>query len=205
MKPSVNEIFDQRSVSPFYGLSADDRRGVIAENKSTNYSVVRLSLLERLYEKLYNQRLHYLDEESWPHKIIGLSELRGIKSGSDGRLVLELLNPRSHENSQVRGIDLVVVGIGYTRHTHEEMLQGVSHLLQGSPSDVERDYKIRMREGAVNKDCGIWLQGCCETSHGLSDTLLSILATRAGELVQSIFGSQVASLTPCSGRKNKFH
>jgi L-ornithine N5-oxygenase len=32
------------------------------------------------------------------------------------------------------------------------------------------------------------LQGCNESTHGLSDTLLSILATRGGEMVNSIFG-----------------
>jgi L-ornithine N5-oxygenase len=32
------------------------------------------------------------------------------------------------------------------------------------------------------------LQGCNEKTHGLSDSLLSILAVRGGEMVESIFG-----------------
>ncbi|KFZ18580.1 hypothetical protein V501_01136 [Pseudogymnoascus sp. VKM F-4519 (FW-2642)] len=39
----------------------------------------------------------------------------------------------------------------------------------------------------VADTAGVWLQGCNERTHGLSDTLLSILAVRSGELVRSIF------------------
>ena len=33
---------------------------------------------------------------------------------------------------------------------------------------------------------GIYLQGCCEASHGLSDTLLSVLAIRSQEVVDAL-------------------
>ena len=87
-------------------------------------------------------------------------------------------------------IDLVIVGTGYTRDAHEDLLKPIAHLAACGLSDVERNYRLKMRPGAVDKDCGIWLQGCCEASHGLSDSLLSILAVRAGELVESIFGAR---------------
>lgn len=91
-------------------------------------------------------------------------------------------------------VDLVVVASGYRRDAHEQMLQGLQHLRPETPSDapsswkVGRDYGLRFRQGAVQSGCGIWLQGCNESTHGLSDTLLSVLATRAGEVVESIFG-----------------
>jgi len=53
---------------------------------------------------------------------------------------------------------------------------------------VRRDYSIPFDSSKVNANAGVWLQGCNESSHGLSDTLLSILATRGGELVESILG-----------------
>ncbi|KFY24438.1 hypothetical protein V491_02160, partial [Pseudogymnoascus sp. VKM F-3775] len=54
---------------------------------------------------------------------------------------------------------------------------------------VGRDYKVQYAPGAVEEGAGIWLQGCNEKTHGLSDTLLSILAHRGGEVVASIFGA----------------
>jgi len=55
---------------------------------------------------------------------------------------------------------------------------------------VGRDYGIVFADGEVGDDAGVWLQGCNEGTHGLSDTLLSILAPRGGELVRSIFGDR---------------
>jgi L-ornithine N5-oxygenase len=37
---------------------------------------------------------------------------------------------------------------------------------------------------------GIYLQGCCEASHGLSDTLLSVLAIRSQEVVDALMDSR---------------
>jgi L-ornithine N5-oxygenase len=55
---------------------------------------------------------------------------------------------------------------------------------------VGRDYRVQTAPGAVGQDAGIWLQGCNEKTHGLSDSLLSILAVRGGEMVESIFGAE---------------
>jgi L-ornithine N5-oxygenase len=44
----------------------------------------------------------------------------------------------------------------------------------------------------VSAQAGIWLQGCNEKTHGLSDSLLSVLAVRGGEIVASVFGEQLA-------------
>ena len=65
-----------------------------------------------------------------------------------------------------------------------------------NPFKVRRDYSIPFDPSKVSNSAGVWLQGCNESSHGLSDTLLSILATRGGELVESILGDE--RYQPCS-------
>ena len=57
-----------------------------------------------------------------------------------------------------------------------------------------RNYKLDLNKDLVDEDAGIWLQGSNESSHGISDTLLSILATRSGEIVESIFGSKLKGI-----------
>lgn len=70
------------------------------------------------------------------------------------------------------------------------MLHGVQHLMPPGATDwnVKREYAVELAPDAVESDAGIWLQGCNENTHGLSDTLLSILAVRGGEMVENIFG-----------------
>lgn len=175
----------------FYNLPLGARKRVVAENRGTNYSVVRSDLIDRLHEKLYRQRLHYANEEAWPHRIVGLSKLDEAEVSPSGRLTLRFSNPRLLTETVVDDIDLVIAGTGYARDAHKDILKGVAHLMEGSSDNVERSYKLKMLKSSVSPNCGIWLQGCCEASHGISDTLLSILAVRGGELVQSIFGSQL--------------
>lgn len=75
----------------------------------------------------------------------------------------------------------------------------MQHLMPGNGDSVEqrwsvgRNYGVQFEKGTVSSDAGLWLQGCNEGTHGLSDTLLSILAVRGGEMVDNIFGSKTSS------------
>lgn len=50
--PFVNEVFNPEQVDSFYATQAETRASQLKTNKTTNYSVVRLNLLEEIYEKL---------------------------------------------------------------------------------------------------------------------------------------------------------
>lgn len=64
--------------------------------------------------------------------------------------------------------DLVVAATGYRHNGHENLLQSLGNLLPAGQHLVSRDYKLAFRPGMVRDDCGIWLQGCCEDTHGVS-------------------------------------
>ena len=162
----------------FYNLPDSARSKSINENKATNYSVVRLELLDRLYEKLYHHRLHSADPTSWPHRIVGLHELTSATTTSDGKISLKFKNPRGGKVEQdEKGFDLVIVGTGYVRNSHERMLRPVKELFEGGYNDVTRGYQLKLKEGVVKEGTGIWLQGCCEGSHGVSFISFSFLLT----------------------------
>lgn len=192
--PFVNEVFDPDRVDPFYDLPAHSRRKTNASDKGTNYGVVRPELLDRMYENMYRQRLHEPDQRKWQYRIVPWREVVGFEpTRPDGRrLRLTLKNTSSGDTSTSEsGFDLAVLGTGYERTGHEILLAPTRHLLQHRDRyAVERDYRVLFREGDVADGCGVWLQGCCEDSHGLSDTLLSILAVRGGEMVDSLFPAQ---------------
>lgn len=120
---------------------------------------------------------------------------KDTKSGRE-QIELELVGTEASARAgQVENLrfDAVFVATGYIRNAHEEMLAETKSLL---PEEIEkfevaRDYRVKYDSEKVDNHAGVWLQGCNEKTHGLSDTLLSILAIRGGELVESVFGVEL--------------
>jgi L-ornithine N5-oxygenase len=136
----------------------------------------------------------------------------------DGKLLLsfgKVVDDATPQGNEDLLVDAVFVATGYERNAHEGMLIKTRGLLTETAQElkkfpVRRDYKVAFDENKVAANAGVWLQGCNESTHGvssslhlprwkftdlwlqLSDTLLSILAVRGGELVQSMFGSESA-------------
>ncbi|OBT43520.1 hypothetical protein VE00_06757 [Pseudogymnoascus sp. WSF 3629] len=364
--PFVNEIFDPDRVTPTFQLAAKERAEKREKDKGTNYGVVRLELLERIYSELYAQEVDEPEEAKWRCRVLNSRTVVGVQriDGAEGQgqgVKLEVART-GEENGEREVLEagLVVFATGYVRDAHVRILEGTRGLLEaergseraveaeapvkeapaveapvaveeaveevapvaeasGAPVTVEtvaaetsveatpesvaveavaveapaveavpalsaeapsseapaaeapaaetesvvsdttettpvpetitettatttsttttttttestpaapatssttvsattpsveqvkattkptrapavfpvgRDYKVQYAPGAVEEGAGIWLQGCNEKTHGLSDTLLSILAHRGGEVVQSIFGPSSAS------------
>ncbi|KAB0649529.1 ornithine monooxygenase, partial [Burkholderia territorii] len=87
--------------------------------------------------------------------------------------------------TRVERFDALVLATGYRRDTHSALLEGLApHLGDAlARGEVTRDYLLATPEHFAPR---IYLQGCCEDSHGLSDTLLSVLARRADEICASL-------------------
>jgi L-ornithine N5-oxygenase len=79
-----------------------------------------------------------------------------------------------------------MVATGYLRDAHERLLENVCSLRPAGASawNPGRDYRVSLDNAKVSTQAGIWLQGCNEKTHGLSDSLLSVLAVRGGEIVK---------------------
>lgn len=169
-----------------------------------------MELLERIYSTIYEQRIKNPDEESWRYRILPSRFVTHAEdvSGQD-RIELKVRNEshvygeRCESKEEIFEVDAVFAATGYTRKVHEEMLRPAEGLMPDRTNvkekwRVSRDYRVEFKPGAVSTDAGIWLQGCNESTHGLSDTLLSVLATRGGEMVESIFGKSLM-LPPSNG------
>jgi L-ornithine N5-monooxygenase len=207
---SVNEVFDPERVDDFYQGPANARHIALTADRSTNYSVVRLELLEQIYRDLYEQRVKESDEAQWQHRILSTREITKVtrstttttttsNSNKPEKLNLTLKNtnpliPPPEATPETLKVDAVILATGYTRNAHEALLRNLEHLRPQADKQwrVRRDYKVEMDDSKVSADAGIWLQGCNESTHGLSDTLLSTLAVRGGEVVESIFGRAIA-------------
>ena len=169
----MNEIFDPERVDTFYDLPTESRQKTIWSGKATNYGVVRSELLDRMYENMYYQRLHQPDQSKWHYKIVAWREVIGFEECSDHRLRLKIKDTSDGEISMSdSSFDLVILGTGYERKGHETLLEPTRYLLEENCFAVERNYRVKFRKDSVANDCGIWLQGCCEESHGVGGILL---------------------------------
>lgn len=207
---SVNEIFNPEHVDELYAQSSQVRQAAIAEDKGTNYGVVRLELLERIYGTIYEQRIRNQDEKTWQHRILPYRYVTAVEDlPGNGSIRLHIRNDSiafgesSSSTKETLDVDAVFAATGYVRNAHEDLL-GPAEFLKPAAEDmnswhVARDYRVQFEPGTVSDDAGVWLQGCNEMTHGLSDVLLSILATRAGEMVDSIFGTSLKKVGYANG------
>jgi L-ornithine N5-oxygenase len=177
-------------------MAADERKKRIATEKATNYSVVRLELIEAIYNDMYLQRVENPDETQWQQRILPETKVARIEHHDpSSRMRIHVKSVKNEtEGKEVLEVDAVMVATGYIRDAHEEMLDNVRNLqpVGAAGWNPGRDYRVSLDGAKVSADAGIWLQGCNEKTHGLSDSLLSVLAVRGGEIVNSVFADQLA-------------
>lgn len=193
--PFVNEIFDPEQPATVFARKSSIREASIAADKTTNYGVVRLELLEHIYDTLYVQSLR---SSNLRNRILRYRTVSSVAISATGAVRLNCRNSTAdYENSddpvnEVLEFDAVIVATGYIRDQHIKLLQPLKHFLpRADTADrgwaVSKNYRVQFDPEKVSGRAGVWLQGCNEKTHGLSDSLLSTLAPRGGNLVQSIF------------------
>ena len=182
----VNEIFFPHMVDFLYGISPEKRQRVLEAHMDTNYSCVDLDLIQEIYEKLYQNRI-VGDEKV---RIRPFLELRSLVDG-DKQTMLHFRDAITDEPVSMEA-DGVVLATGYERaKTHPLLADLDSYLLHDEDGgyQVERNYRLRTPSNFLSK---VYIQGFSERTHGLSDTLLSVLPARSMEIFESLFCSGVS-------------
>ena len=171
--PFVNEIFDPAQTDRFHGLPEETRAQTLHSLAATNYAVTDADLIEHIYETLYAQDVRGDD------RLGLLAETRVQEAQQTGAQVRVQLSGPS--GPQIAAYDLVVLGTGYRRALDQSVLADLSpwQITQ----EPDRDYRLPMKEVF---EPGIFVQGFSEPTHGLSDTLLSVLALRSDEIAQQL-------------------
>ncbi|WP_197021973.1 lysine N(6)-hydroxylase/L-ornithine N(5)-oxygenase family protein [Sulfitobacter sp. 20_GPM-1509m] len=171
--PFVNEIFDPAQTDRFHGLPEETRAQTLHSLAATNYAVTDADLIEHIYETLYAQDVRGDD------RLGLLAETRVQEAQQAGAQVRVQLSGPS--GSQIAAYDLVVLGTGYRRALDQSVLADLNPWQIAQEPD--RDYRLPMKEVF---EPGIFVQGFSEPTHGLSDTLLSVLALRSDEIAQQL-------------------
>ncbi|SDH57782.1 lysine N(6)-hydroxylase/L-ornithine N(5)-oxygenase family protein [Nonomuraea jiangxiensis] len=178
--PFANSVFDPVAVDRFYDAPHDVKRMIKDYHANTNYSVVDLDLLQELFRRAYREKVAGAQRL----RVMNLSRAVGLESHSDGVSV--------HVQSLVTGevealrADVVVYATGYRPVEPLDLLGAAGRFcLRDEHGEllVGRDHRVRT---VPELSCGIYLQGATEHSHGLTSTLLSTTAVRAGEIASSL-------------------
>ncbi|WP_250507756.1 lysine N(6)-hydroxylase/L-ornithine N(5)-oxygenase family protein [Caballeronia sp. GAFFF3] len=178
--PFVNEIFSPEFTDIVFAQSEDGRRSLIERFRDTNYAVVDRPLIEQIYEMLYLQKVS--DEAR--HRLLANTLIENAARRANGEIKLTMRDVLTG-HARAERFDALVLATGYRRDTHLALLDGLApHLGDAlAQRNVGRDYRLVTPSNFRPR---IYLQGCCEDSHGLSDTLLSVLAVRSDEIAASL-------------------
>ncbi|MFE9664758.1 SidA/IucD/PvdA family monooxygenase [Streptomyces sp. NPDC005955] len=176
----ANRVFDPAAVDEYFTAPEDVKRKLMDYHGNTNYSVVDVDLIADLYRQVYQEKV--LGTERL--RFLNMSRLTGVEEVGD--------KVRATATSSVTGedttleADVVVFATGYSPVDPFGVLGEVAercHRDDQGRARVERDYRLAT-EPEVR--CGIYLQGGTEHTHGITSSLLSNIAVRVGEILDSI-------------------
>jgi L-ornithine N5-oxygenase len=186
--PFANQIFDPAAVDAYFDAGADAKRMLVDYHANTNYSVVDLELIQELYRRAYQEKVRGTERLRW----INVSRVTDVhETGDDVVAVIRSL--ASGETSMLRA-DAIVFATGYTPSDATDLLGEVGgYCLRDTDGrlSLRRDYRI---EASPLLAGGIYVQGACQQTHGLSSSLLSNTAVRAGEILDSLLAARGATL-----------
>ncbi|MFI7386427.1 lysine N(6)-hydroxylase/L-ornithine N(5)-oxygenase family protein [Streptomyces sp. NPDC049813] len=178
--PFANQVFDPTAVDDYYFGTDSARQAFWDYHKNTNYSVVDDDVIRDLFRRSYDeavsgdQRLHFLN----------LTRVGAVERvGEHTRLTLTRGEARELD------VDAVVFATGYHAMDPARLLGDYdAHFLRDAQGkhQIARDYRLVTASGEPHGR--VYLQGGTEHTHGLTSSLLSNLATRSGEIADSILG-----------------
>lgn len=179
--PFANRIFDPEAVDVYFTSPSEVKQSLFDYHRSTNYSVVDMDLIESLYATAYREKVTGRERL----RFLNISRIREVRQRADGALdiTVEYL-PTGEE--QVIEADLLVHATGYRPKDFTTLLGEAAKVCLRDDGDavrVTRDHRV---ETASDVTAGIYLQGGTEHTHGLTSTLLSTTAIRAGEIHRSL-------------------
>lgn len=178
--PFINEAFFSQQPDATYESAPAQRKAVLDELRCTNYGVVDAELIETLYREFYS------GEVRGSQRLI-LHRFSEIQSTHDLGTHVELTVFRRDKCEQVKTtLDCIVLATGYSRRLDSEIFGTLTPMFRrderGNPL-LTRDYRV---ETTGKISAGIYVQGYGEVSHGIGDTLLSMLPFRAQEIFNDV-------------------
>ncbi|HTI09024.1 MAG TPA: SidA/IucD/PvdA family monooxygenase [Puia sp.] len=188
--PFTGEVYFPEFVDLFYNAGPQEKNRLAKDLYYTNYSSVDGDVLDRLYRKIYMQKIT-------KGRTIHLHRAADILEVTAGDKEITLLT-RKMESSEVlkEKFDLVILATGFKNIGANENEESCPAILQNLLTYLERDqngcikveynYGMKMND-KTNADAYCFLNGLCESTHGMGDAgSFSLLSLRAKIIVETL-------------------
>lgn len=172
----TNELYSNNFVDEFYAADPTTRQRLLDGMRQSNYSGVTPSMLETLFRFHYLQKLDKRDRATMHTH----SEVVQVRAAGE-RLAMRWSDTRTdalHEDL----FDLVVLGTGY-RNCVPALVAAMLATLDCGPLEVSRNYRANL---PCAPGVSLHLLGVNEATHGISDTLLSVVGARARRVLDDM-------------------
>ena len=177
----VNRLFDPDSVSSFYDSPDTLKEYLLEQHRDTNYGATDLELIDALARKFYHDKC----TGGGRLELINLARLTGLSSTEHD--VTAGFTTRESSETQYRPFDAVVLATGYMNAGIDSLLprEFRAHMEQLASGELrlDRSYAVRTRSSCRAR---IYLQGYSDDQHGLTNSLLSVMAIRSQEILEDI-------------------
>jgi L-ornithine N5-oxygenase len=169
----VNELYFPSFVDEFFDSAAEPRRQILDEMRLTNYAGLAPPFVDELYTMLYRQRLRGERRST----VRALTEV--TEACTDGDEVVLTVRDRKSGTVERLRCDVVVLGTGYDQRM-PALVRRLQVQLGLEQLTVGRHYRVELDEPAWG---GLYVQGVNEQTHGIADSLISVLAHRSQDIV----------------------
>lgn len=176
----ANRVFDPHTVDEFFHAPPEVARKFYSYHGNTNYSVVDDDLIAELYRRHYQEKVHGRQRLHF----VNLAEVTSVDPADD-QVTLKVQSLATNVVRELH-VDVVVHATGYRPMDPVRLLNTAAGYCQADENGqlrVRRDYRVVTKPDV---HAGIYLQGGTEYTHGLSASLLSNVAVRAGEIAASV-------------------
>lgn len=178
-----NELYYPTYIDTFFDARPEAKAQILREMHLTNYSGVERYLLEELYQSLYLDRIAGVERRH----LVTMTDIVGARMDGD-EVVLDVVNRRTGEATEIRA-DLVFSGTGFVREM-PRLIRDLAAAIGLDRIEVNRQYRMLLGEPSSG---ACYLQGVNEATHGIADSLLSVLGNRAADITRDIVAHRAAS------------
>jgi L-ornithine N5-oxygenase len=172
----VNELFFPSFVDEFYDSPPQVRSQILDEMRFTNYAGLAPPFLDELYTMLYQQKTLGPQRSA----VRAMTEVVGARLDGD-EVVLDLRDRTSGKVEPLR-CDLVLLGTGYDPRM-PALVRDLAAQVGLADLTVSRRYRVDLGDAAWG---GLYLQGVNEETHGIADSLISVLAHRSHDILTDL-------------------
>jgi L-ornithine N5-monooxygenase len=175
----TNELYFPGFVDTFFSAQPAAREQILREMHTTNYSALSASMLSKIYHDVYLDRL----AGKGALRVITMADVTAAEE-DNGEIVLTVADRKAGGVEELR-CDLVLLGTGYVREM-PALVRRLATALGLDQIEVTRNYRLRTPGTAAS----CYLQGVNEATHGIADSLLSVLAARAADITLDILADR---------------